>query len=150
MKAILARAFRTIPLPLARLVIGLFNTRFHISVVGVFLTPDGKVLVLKHVFRRLYPWGLPAGFVNAGESPEHAMVREVKEETGLDVRVSRVVEVRPVRPRHMEVVVAGAVTPGPTLRPNHEIFEGAFTAPDALPDGMMPSQAEIIRRVIGA
>jgi len=149
MKAFLAGAFRKIPLPLARLVISLFNTRFHISVVGVFVTPDGKVLVLKHVFRRLYPWGLPAGFVNAGESPENAMVREVKEEIGLNVRVDRIVDVRPVRPRHMEVVVAGTVSPGQAMSPNHEIFEGAFTAPHALPDGMMPSQAEIIGRVIG-
>lgn len=130
------------------MVIGLFNARFHISVVGVFVTPDGQVLVLKHVFRRLYPWGLPAGFVNAGESPESAMVREVKEEIGLEVRVDRVVDMRPVRARHMEVVVAGTVMPGPAMRPNHEIFEGAFAAPDALPVGMMPSQAEIIRRVV--
>jgi hypothetical protein len=67
----------------------------------------------------------------------------------LDVAVARIVEVRPVRPRHMEVIVAGTAASGQALRPNHEIFEGTFAAPDALPAGMMPSQAEIIRRVIG-
>jgi ADP-ribose pyrophosphatase YjhB (NUDIX family) len=35
-------------------------------------------------------WGLPAGAVDPGESPAEAIVREVREETGLAVRVTRV------------------------------------------------------------
>ena len=35
-------------------------------------------------------WGLPAGGVDPGESPAEAVVREVREETGLTVRVARV------------------------------------------------------------
>ncbi len=146
MKALAARLFRLVPLPLARFFIGLFNTRFNVSVVGVFFTPKGEVLVLRHVFRRLYAWGLPAGFLNAGESPADAAVREVREEIGIDVEVTRVLDVRAIRAGHLEVVVIGTVAPGQALRPNHEIFEGAFVAPDTLPVGMMPSQAEIVRR----
>ena len=41
MKALLAALFRAAPPPLARFLIGLFNTRFNISVVGVFIAPDG-------------------------------------------------------------------------------------------------------------
>jgi ADP-ribose pyrophosphatase YjhB (NUDIX family) len=149
-KAILARLFRHVPLPLARLAVSLFNARFNVSVVGVFFTPDGKVLVLRHVYRRLYAWGLPAGFLNAGENPEAAAVREVREEIGLHAKVTRILEVRAVRPHHMEVVVIGTVAPDQTMRPNLEIFEGAFAVPDALPAGMMPSQADIVRRACAA
>ncbi len=148
MKSIAAHLFRILPLALTRAVVGLANTRFNISVVGVFFDAAGRVLVLRHVFRKRHAWGLPAGFMMPGETPEAAAVREVKEETGLDVAVARVLAIHPVRPRHMEVVVVGTADARQTIRPSAEIFEGCFAAPDALPPDMMPSQAALVRRAL--
>ena len=145
MKAIAARLFRALPAFLTRGVVACFNARFNISVVGVIFAADGRVLVLRHVFRRRYPWGLPAGFLHAGESPEAAMVREAREETGLTVTVERILAVHPVRPKHMEVVVMGRADAGQPIRPSAEIFEGAFFAPDALPAEIMPSHIPWLR-----
>ena len=51
---------------------------------------DKRILLVK---RRTIPfkgyWALPGGRVEAGESIEETVVREVKEETGLDIRIVR-------------------------------------------------------------
>lgn len=51
--------------------------------IVVFVHP-GKIVLIE---RRNYPegWALPGGFVDYGESAEHAATREAREETGLDV-----------------------------------------------------------------
>lgn len=49
--------------------------------------PAGSVVLIK----RLNPphgWALPGGFVDLGETVEQAAVREAREETGLDVKLT--------------------------------------------------------------
>jgi 8-oxo-dGTP pyrophosphatase MutT (NUDIX family) len=46
----------------------------------------GRVLLIKENYDR-ERWGFPGGAVEVGETIEQAVVREVREETGLDVRV---------------------------------------------------------------
>ena len=61
---------------------------------AVLVEEDGRVLLVRRVnepFRGL--WTLPAGFVNGGEDPAEAAARECEEETGLSVRVRRVLDV---------------------------------------------------------
>src|SRR5262245_50450609 len=56
---------------------------------GALLPTDAGVLLVK---RRFDPaagaWCIPAGFMEYGESPEHCAVRELREETGLVVRLT--------------------------------------------------------------
>lgn len=61
---------------------------------AVLVEQEGRVLLVRRVnepFRGL--WTLPAGFVDAEEDPASAAARECLEETGLTVRVTRVVDI---------------------------------------------------------
>lgn len=61
---------------------------------AVLLIQNGRVLLVRRAgepFRGL--WTLPAGFVNSGEDPAEAAVRECLEETGLSVSVMRVYDI---------------------------------------------------------
>jgi 8-oxo-dGTP pyrophosphatase MutT (NUDIX family) len=57
----------------------------------VLVDPDGAVLLVRSRFRRSIPgiewaWFVPGGGVEAGETIHQAAVREVAEETGIDIR----------------------------------------------------------------
>lgn len=59
------------------------------SVVAAVLDDQGRVLLIHKTDNDL--WALPGGGHEVGESIAHTVVREVKEETGYDVEVDRLV-----------------------------------------------------------
>lgn len=65
-----------------------------VRVVAGFIEKDGKVLVVKRPTdkKRGGFWEFPGGKVEAGESLQEALRRELKEELGIEVRVGEVLE----------------------------------------------------------
>jgi ADP-ribose pyrophosphatase YjhB (NUDIX family) len=61
----------------------------------VFIRQDDRILLVRQNYGRRH-WSLPGGVMERGESVDEAAVREVKEETGLDVRLTRVVGLFPL------------------------------------------------------
>lgn len=55
------------------------------AVIGIIITPEKKIVLTKRADTPI--WVLPGGGIDDGETPEIAVIREVKEETGLDVRI---------------------------------------------------------------
>ncbi|HEO98942.1 MAG TPA: NUDIX hydrolase, partial [Epsilonproteobacteria bacterium] len=65
----------------------------HLTIDGIIeVYEDGIFQGIVLIERRHEPYGLalPGGFVEVGETVEQALVREMKEETGLDVEIDRV------------------------------------------------------------
>ena len=60
------------------------------GVVACYVLHDGKFILLhRHAHKSNGDrWGLPAGKIDSGETREQAMVREIKEETGLEISES--------------------------------------------------------------
>jgi 8-oxo-dGTP diphosphatase len=60
------------------------------SIAGLVFSPDRLSILL--ILRRDVPvWVLPGGGIDPGEAPEQAVLREILEETGLTVKIDRLV-----------------------------------------------------------
>jgi ADP-ribose pyrophosphatase YjhB (NUDIX family) len=98
-----------------------------VGATAVILRSDGLVLLDRRADDGR--WGLPGGWLAPNESPEHGVVREVAEETGLDVEVVRLGTVAwwpaalPDRPHgHVGLTYLCRVRGG-ELRSSHESLE---------------------------
>ena len=104
---------------------------------AVLVEQDGRVLLVRRVnepYRGL--WTLPAGFIDAGEDPARAAERECLEETGLTVRVMRVLDVVPGKEheRGADFIIAyhGEIISG-TMSPGDDADEVDWFARNDLP-----------------
>jgi 8-oxo-dGTP diphosphatase len=121
---------------------------------AVVVEHEGKILLV----RRAYDpeggkWSLPAGFVDGGEDPQQAAVRECLEETGLSVRILGLFDViyGQEHPRGASIVIVyrAAVEAG-TLAPGDDAAEAAFFAASAIPPLAFRATERAIRRWVEA
>ena len=65
---------------------------YHLTVLGVVARPDKTFLITKRVMTKAWApgwWEVSGGAAQAGEGSREAVLREVKEETGLDITKCR-------------------------------------------------------------
>lgn len=112
---------------------------------GAIVARDGMILMTR---RALNPgrglWALPAGFMEWDERVEDAARREVREETGLDVSLERLVGVYSYPEGGVVLVVYAASITGGTLQKDEESLELGYFAPGALPPLAFPNTTAII------
>jgi ADP-ribose pyrophosphatase YjhB (NUDIX family) len=141
----LAPAWRALPAWLQWRLMWLGTAKFSLGVTGIVFDGQGRVMLLKHTFRRRYPWGLVSGWVKAGEALPVALHREVDEETALEVEIGPLLAVRRDRRRLAVEVVYLCRLRGGVFRPNDEVTEIQWRHPDDLPAGVHPDHFPLIR-----
>ena len=115
----------------------LVERRPLVVVQGMVRDDAGRVLLT--VRSDLLGWELPGGTLNVGEPLEDALRREVREETGLEIVVERLVGtyVRTgFRPHAAQVFCCRPI--GGALRPSHETLRVAWFDPARLPATLFP------------
>lgn len=99
---------------------------------------DGRVLLVQE--RADGRWALPGGWADVGDLPSETIVREVWEETGLQVVISKLIGVydgnrsgTPLSFYHAYKLVFLCEITGGSVRPNEEILDVAFFDFEDLP-----------------
>ncbi len=119
-----------------------FRPLFTIGTFAVIFDGEGRVL-LSHR-RDMDAWNLPGGGLEPGELPDAGACREVREETGLEVVVDRLVGVygKPTRNELVFTFVCHIVDGN--VSPTEESDESRYFSPDSLPPNTLLKHAERI------
>ncbi len=117
-------------------------------VAGAIFSVDGGILLVQRAIEPSYgKWVFPGGYADRGESLEGAALREVKEECGLDVRLTGLLGVYS-SPGNPVILIAftGEVTGG-SLTVDEEGLAARPFPPNEIPWNQLafPSTSKVIR-----
>jgi len=128
-------------------------TRTRLLVVAALIWQEGRVLLSRRRVDQAMPnlWEFPGGKVEAGEPPDEALAREVREELGCQVAVGRIDDVvfhaYPTFDLYM-LVYACRLVPGSVPRVA-TVADLAWARPDELPGAwdILPADRPLIDRL---
>jgi len=131
-----------------------------ILAVGTIVVKDGCVLLARRGKQPSYGlWSVPGGAVHLGEEVKAAALREIREECGIDVRLTDVIEIveRMVRDAdgriryHYVIVDYLALWVDGDLTPSSEVLEARWVPPGDFPQyEMTRGSAEVVLRMLQA
>jgi len=127
--------------------------------VGGAIFRDGRLLLLRRLdSKKFFPgnWEIPGGKVDFGESPETAVLREIKEETGLDAKIERVfhtwsciIERKGVQEHCVEIDFLLSVTDFTKIQLSpDEHSEFKWVSGKEMPKPMSPEMTETVKKAI--
>jgi ADP-ribose pyrophosphatase YjhB (NUDIX family) len=107
---------------------------------GVIIEKEGQVLLVRRKYNPyIGDWSLPAGFIEYGESPESCALRETKEETNLEVKLTSLFKVYSgsddPRTSAILIVYSGEILKG-ELKPGDDASEAKFFSVNNIPQNI--------------
>ncbi len=115
----------------------------------VVIHDPGRGVVIIRRLNEPLGYALPGGFIEEGEQAEKAAIREMKEETGLDVRLDGLLGVystphRDPRQHTMSVVFVGHATNPDAIHGGDDAATAAFYPLDSLPEPIVFDHSRIL------
>jgi len=147
MKKILLQIWRIFPAWLQDILSRIIRPLFQVFVAAVMFDEDKKILLVKSTYQRFHPWGLPGGSLEYGEHPEDGVIREVWEETGLNVWIVKFLLVNSWLPDRVGLYYLCRIVDG-TFHPSEEVSEFAYFSVEDLPD-IRPIDVGMMKRLHG-
>ena len=120
--------------------------KFTVSVAAIITNERDEILLLNHILRPVFGWGIPGGFVEAGEQPETAIRREICEETGLELTVLEMITVRTIN-RHIEILFRAEASGRGEIK-SREITDLGWFEIGKMPEQMSRVQKSLIEKVL--
>ena len=146
-KKILLKIWRILPLWLQVALSRVIRPLFQVFAAAVIFDKDKNIFLVKSTYQRFHPWGLPGGSLEYGEHPEEAVIREVWEETGLNVCIEKLLLVNSWLPDRVGLYYLCRIIDG-TFCPSDEVSESSYFSLDNLPD-IKPLDVGMIKRLHG-
>lgn len=143
----LLNIWREFPFGLQVLITGFIRPRFRVAVAAIIFDSNGHILLCEHTYRKFHPWGLPGGGLEHGENPEDGVMREVREETGLNVQVEKVLCAESAPTNHHISLIYLCKIVGGVFQPSYEISQTQFFSLDKMPS-LLPTERALIERVV--
>jgi 8-oxo-dGTP diphosphatase len=141
-----AKVWRLLPARFRRWSMRAAHARFTVTAGAIVFNDSGQVLLLKHRFRAGSGWGLPGGFLEAGEQPLDALRRELREEIGMEIKDVEVFAARSFRkPQQVEVLFRCRANGSPQPR-NMEVELAEWFSLNSLPEGLPKDQRLFVER----
>lgn len=142
---LLLRLWRSLPIWVHFLAAKIVRAKFRAAVAALIFDEQGRVLLFKHTYRK-WQWGIPAGSLEHREQPADAVLREFREETGMQIEVEKLLTVVSAREDHHLTVVYLCKILGGEFKASTEVSEMAYFAVSDLPK-MLLAEKDLIRQV---